>query len=52
MAEETEFAMGAGLGRKDEILASLRLLDESMAERRRARRPAAETSTDTSAGQQ
>jgi DNA-binding MarR family transcriptional regulator len=33
-------------GRKDEILASLRLLDESMAERRRARRP------DTSAGQQ
>ena len=33
-------------GRKDEILASLRLLDESMAERRRARRP------DTSAGPQ
>jgi DNA-binding MarR family transcriptional regulator len=35
-------------GRKDEILASLQLLDESMTERRRARRPA----EDTSAGQQ
>jgi DNA-binding MarR family transcriptional regulator len=35
-------------GRKDEILASLRLLDESMAERRRAQRPA----PDTSAGRQ
>jgi DNA-binding MarR family transcriptional regulator len=34
-------------GRKDEILASLRLLDGSMTERRRARRPA----EDTSAGQ-
>ena len=38
-------------GRKDEILGSLQLLDESMTERRRARRPAPDTSTDTSAGQ-
>jgi DNA-binding MarR family transcriptional regulator len=35
-------------GRKDEILASLQLLDESMTERRRARKKA----EDTSAGQQ
>jgi DNA-binding MarR family transcriptional regulator len=35
-------------GRKDKILASLRSLDESMTERRRAQRPA----EDTSAGQQ
>ena len=39
-------------GRKDEILGSLQLLDESMTERRRARRPAPDTSTDPSAGQQ